>query len=83
MEESYIRGVNQEIIRYLKDIKSSLANQAQDASVDEVESKLDSLSTTITSLSTVLANINSGITDMKALLQEISGKLSTTGEETT
>lgn len=24
MEESYIRGVNQEIIRYLKDIKSEL-----------------------------------------------------------
>lgn len=83
MEESYIRGINQEIIRYLKDIKSGLANQVQDTSVDEVESKLDLLSTTIASLSTVLTNINSGIADMKVLLQEISGKLSTTGEETT
>lgn len=83
MEESYIRGINQEIIRYLKDIKSGLANQVQDTSVDEVESKLDSLSTTIASLSTALTNINSGIADMKVLLQEISGKLSTTEGGTT
>lgn len=78
MEESYIRGINQEIIRYLKNIKSSLDTQVQDTSVDEVESKLDSLSTAIASLSTTLANINTGISDMKVLLQEISGKLSTT-----
>ena len=84
MEETYIRGINREIIKYLKDIKSNLGNTSQDTSVDDIEPKLDSLSTTIASLNTALTNINSGIADMKVLLQEISGKLDTTeGEVTT
>lgn len=71
MNEEYIRGINREIIKYLKDIKSSVDNNVPSTAVDDVESKLDSLNE-------VLTTVSSGISDMKVLLQEISTKLTPT-----
>lgn len=71
MNEEYIRGINREIIKYLKDIKSSVGNNVSSTAVDEIESKLDSLNE-------VLTTVSSGISDMKVLLQEISTKLTPT-----
>jgi len=71
MNEEYIRGINREIIKYLKDIKSSVGNNVPSTAVDDIESKLDSLNE-------VLTTVSSGISDMKVLLQEISTKLTPT-----
>lgn len=71
MNEEYIRGINREIIKYLKDIKSSVDNNVPSTAVDDIESKLDSLNE-------VLTTVSSGISDMKVLLQEISTKLTPT-----
>lgn len=71
MNEEYIRGINREIIKYLKDIKSSVGNNVSSIAVDDIESKLDSLNE-------VLTTVSSGISDMKVLLQEISTKLTPT-----
>lgn len=71
MNEEYIRGINRGIIKYLKDIKSSVVNNVPSTAVDDIESKLDSLNE-------VLTTVSSGISDMKVLLQEISTKLTPT-----
>lgn len=71
MNEEYIRGINREIIKYLKDIKISVEDNVPSTAVDDVESKLDSLNE-------VLTTVSSGISDMKVLLQEISTKLTPT-----
>ena len=75
MEESYIRGVNQEIIRYLKDIKSGLSGQTQNTLSNVNESESDLLSESIASLSTTAITINDKLSDIVTLLQEIREKL--------
>lgn len=78
MEESYIRGVNQEIIRYLKNIKGTIDTLAKEESVDEVENKVDNIITNINTIGTKLDIVNTALTDIKNVLQEISGKMTVT-----